>query len=278
MAAITREQFERLLQAMPKPPPLPPPASGLGNPGPLGLGAFAMTTFILSVFNTGAFMDPRAERAVLPLALFYGGVAQFIAGLYEYSLHNTFGATAFCSYGAFWCMFAGWAGLVAPALAASGVSTAHPTGLLLLGWLIFTVYMTVAAVRVSVVVGTVFTTLTLAFALLTAGALGASPTATAAGGWVGIICAFSAWYGSAAVVINSSWGYTVLPVGVHVVNPPKKVLEELVKGEHCSRCEEDGEDDTVNPGASASASASARVAQVIAGASSLSTGEDGHEH
>ena len=111
---------------------------------------------------------------------------------------------------------AGWAGVIAPQVAASGVGTAHPTGLLLLAWLIFTTYMTAAAVRVSVVVGVVFTTLTLAFALLTAGALCASSAATAAGGWVGIICACAAWYGSAAVVINSVWDRTVLPVGVWV--------------------------------------------------------------
>ena len=71
-------------------------AIGLGNPGPLGLGAFALTTFVLSVFNTGVLIDPKLEGVVLPLALFYGGIAQFIAGVFEFNIANTFGATAFC--------------------------------------------------------------------------------------------------------------------------------------------------------------------------------------
>jgi len=188
------------------------PPSGLGNPGPLGLGGFALTTFTLSVFNTGVFLDPTLEGVVLPLALFYGGLAQFIAGLFEFKAPNTFGATAFCSYGAFWMSFAAYVEFVAPGLNAS---TAHQaTGLFLFAWLIFTTYMFFASMRVSKVVCLLFFFLTITFLLLTIGALGVNAHCTKAGGWFGLITAFIAWYGSAAVSVNSTWGRTVMPVGV----------------------------------------------------------------
>ncbi|CAF3146530.1 unnamed protein product, partial [Rotaria sp. Silwood2] len=80
----------------------PAPPLAIGNPGPLGLGAFALTTFMLSVFNAGSnLIDSRVEAVVLPVALFYGGIAQFAAGMWEYRVNNTFGATAFTSYGSF---------------------------------------------------------------------------------------------------------------------------------------------------------------------------------
>jgi len=190
------------------------PPSGLGNPGPLGLGGFALTTFALSVFNTGAFLDPSLEAVVLPLALFYGGLAQLIAGLFEFKAPNTFGATAFCSYGSFWLSFAAYVKFVAPGLDAAIASKA--TGLFLFVWLIFTFYMFFASLKVSKVVTLVFFFLTITFLLLTIGAWTPNVHCSHAGGWFGIITALVAWYGSAAVVINSTWGRTMLPVGVYL--------------------------------------------------------------
>jgi len=212
---ITVEELCRIVNESNKGYAEPSPPSGLGNPGPLGLGGFALTTFTLSVFNTKAFVDPSLEGEVLPLALFYGGLAQFIAGLFEYKAQaNTFGATAFCSYGAFWMSFAAYVQFIAPGLTPAVAYEA--TGLFLFAWLIFTTYMFFASMRVSKVVNILFFFLTITFLLLTIGAWKANLACTKAGGWFGILTAFIAWYGSAAVTINSTWGRTILPVGVFV--------------------------------------------------------------
>jgi len=189
------------------------PPSALGNPGPLGLGAFALTTFCLSVFNTGVFINASQAAVVLPLALFYGGLAQLIAGIFEYKVPNTFGATAFISYGSFWLSYAALVEYVAPTLPAE---TAHEAiGLFLFAWNIFTVYMFFASLKTSRVVSFVFFFLSITFLLLTIGAFANNTHCTQAGGWFGLITALFAWYGSAAVVVNSTWERTVLPVGVY---------------------------------------------------------------
>jgi len=180
------------------------------DPAALGLGAFALTTFVLSVINAG--LIPKAvEPVVLGLALFYGGLAQFAAGIWEFANRNVFGATAFCSYGAFWLSF--WflsqfsAGSLPAADAGKGI------GLYLLGWAIFTAYMTVSAWRVSMGVFAVFVFLTLTFIALFLGAFSGAAGLTALGGWLGIVTALVAWYCSLAVVANSTYKRTVLPVG-----------------------------------------------------------------
>jgi len=192
-------------------PSAPPPPSGLGNPGPLGLAGFAMTTFILSVFNTGQIAG-GLEGVVLPLALFYGGIAQFIAGLFEYKIPNTFGATAFCSYGAFWCSFAGYVYFIVPGLPADIANQA--TGLYLLAWTIFTAYMTAAAFKVTRGLFALFVFLTITFILLTAGAFANHAATSHAGGWFGIITAFIAWYLSFGVTFNTTWGAAYIPLGI----------------------------------------------------------------
>src|SRR3954447_14835716 len=112
------------------------------DPGPLGLGAFALTTFVLSMFNSGLVSD-KGEPVVLGLALFYGGVAQFAAGMWEFRTGNTFGATAFTSYGAFWLSF--WALLHFYAAKIPAADAGHAIGLYLIAWGIFTAYMFVAS-------------------------------------------------------------------------------------------------------------------------------------
>jgi succinate-acetate transporter protein len=188
-----------------------PLLSDVADPGPLGLAAFAMTTFVLSVFNANILgtKDAGLELVVLPLALFYGGIAQFAAGMWEFKNRNTFGALAFSSYGAFWLAFAAYVKYVAAGL---GPDAYKATGLFLLAWAIFTVYMTVAAMRVNGAVLTVFVLLSLTFIFLTIGAFDQSSNITKIGGYLGLLTALAAWYASFAVVVNSTWKRTVIPV------------------------------------------------------------------
>ncbi|MFF8400939.1 acetate uptake transporter [Streptomyces sp. NPDC014846] len=182
-----------------------------GDPAPLGLAGFALTTLLLSVINTNLLKEPAAVIPVLSLALFYGGLAQFAAGLFEFRRGNTFAATAFVSYGAFWLAY--W--WLAPRLEIAG-GAHNALGLFLLGWGIFTAYMAVAALRVNLAVLAVLVLLTITFVLLAVGAFqaGAPPhAATQVGGWFGIATGLVAWYASAATVINDTHGRPVLPVG-----------------------------------------------------------------
>lgn len=176
------------------------------DPAALGLGAFAMTTFVLSLAN--ANLVPTAGSAVLGLALFYGGLAQVAAGLWEFAKGNTFGATAFCSFGFFWASF--WWLETNPDVASK--AGAAGIGAYLLGWTIFTAYMTVAAIRTNGVVFAVFVMLTLTFLALTIGAFSGSTIFDRIGGWLGIITAILAWYGSFATVVNATWKRSLLPV------------------------------------------------------------------
>ncbi|MEU2711440.1 acetate uptake transporter [Streptomyces sp. NPDC007205] len=182
-----------------------------GDPAPLGLAGFALTTLLLSIVNTHLLQEPAAIVPVLGLAAFYGGLAQFAAGLFEFRRGNTFGATVFVSYGAFWLTY--W--WVAPRLALAG-DAHNALGLFLLGWAIFTAYMAVAALRVSLAVLLVLVLLVLTYLFLAIGAFqtGAEPHAmTQVGGWFGIATGLVAWYASAATVINETHGRTLLPVG-----------------------------------------------------------------
>ncbi|AMM21375.1 hypothetical protein AX769_16105 [Frondihabitans sp. PAMC 28766] len=174
------------------------------DPGALGLGAFALTTFVLSLANAGVI--PSAA-SVLGLALFYGGVAQFAAGIWEFANKNTFGATAFCSFGAFWLAF--WYLQTTPTGTAAG---AKGVGVFLLAWGIFTLYMTIAAFRTTLVIFAVFVFLTLTFFALAIGTLTASTGLSHLGGWLGLVTAVLAWYGSFAVVFNSTARRAVIPV------------------------------------------------------------------
>lgn len=187
--------------------------TSIADPGPLGLAAFAATTFVLSVFNSGWFAQPAGlETAVLPLALFYGGLAQLLAGMWEFKKANTFGALAFTSYGAFWLSFAAYVKFGIPAIPASGVHEA--TGLFLLAWTVFTTYMILPSLRVSAAVALVFVLLSATFLLLTIAALENYTTGLGAhiGGYLGLATAAAAWYASFAGVTNATWGRTVLPV------------------------------------------------------------------
>jgi len=205
--------------------PAPDPTAGRtagwtpADPGPLGLAAFAGTTFVLSLVNAGLVGDKSlVGGGLLPLvaglALAYGGAAQLLAGIWEFRTGNTFGAVAFCSYGAFWISFyfiVQAAGSVAKTELFSGL------GLYLWMWGIFTTYMFVASLRTTGAIAVVFLLLAITFIVLGIGnsALAGTTNVTNGtvklGGYLGIVTAVAAWYASFAAVVNSTFGRTMMP-------------------------------------------------------------------
>jgi succinate-acetate transporter protein len=179
------------------------------DPGPLGLAGFALTTFVLSMFNAG-LVSKSAEPVVLGLALAYGGLAQVLAGMWEFRTGNTFGAVAFTSFGAFWISFWALVTFFAGEIPAEHVGAA--IGLYLISWGIFTTYMFVASLRTTVAIAVVFALLAVTFFLLGIGNANESDGLIEAGGWLGLATAVAAWYASFAAVTNSTFGRTVLPV------------------------------------------------------------------
>jgi succinate-acetate transporter protein len=181
----------------------------VADPAPLGLAGFAMTTFVLSMFNAD-LVSPNGEPVVFGLAFAYGGLAQLLAGMWEFRNGNTFGALAFSSFGAFWLSLFVFEVFFAGSIPAADAG--HAAGLYLWAWAIFTTYMFVASLRTTAAVALVFALLAVTFVLLAAGASGAHETVTHWGGYIGLATAAAAWYASFAVVTNSTFGRTVLPV------------------------------------------------------------------
>jgi succinate-acetate transporter protein len=203
---------------IPGPAPVAPasPVAAAGwipaDPGPLGLAGFALTTFVLSMYNAN-LVDPKGQAVVLGLALAYGGIAQFAAGMWEFRTGNTFGATAFASFGAFWLSF--WALVAFYAKTLPVTHAGKDIGLYLIAWGIFTAYMWVASFRTTAAVNLVFFLLAITFILLGIGAAhGAAgdTSITHAGGYVGLATALAAGYASFAGVTNATFGRVVLPV------------------------------------------------------------------
>jgi succinate-acetate transporter protein len=187
---------------------------GLADPAGLGLTGFAATTFFLSAVNAG-WIKADAVGVVLGLALFYGGAAQLLAGMWEFAKGNTFGAVAFSSYGAFWLSF-WYLNAHTDLTKASPKHVEHAIGLYLLIWAIITAYLMIAAFRVSAVVLAVFVLLTLTFIALGIGEwTGKAPGVglSKVGGYLGLATAIVAWYGSFAIVTNFTFKRVVLPVG-----------------------------------------------------------------
>jgi hypothetical protein len=182
------------------------------DPGPLGLNCFALTTFLLSMHNAG-IIGADAAHVWLTSALIFGGFAQILAGMWEYKTRNVFGATAFVSYGSFWVSL----GLI-PIFFTKGLISAeveNPTMILawfLTAWTIFTFYMWVGSIKTNKALLVTFTLLLATFILLDIGHFG-DPKFNIIGGYVGVATAISAWYTSAAGIINTTFGKTVLPIG-----------------------------------------------------------------
>jgi succinate-acetate transporter protein len=187
--------------------PAPAP-SAIADPGPLGLAGFAMTTMALSLWNANIY--PAAVNSALALALAYGGGAQLLAGMWEFKRGNTFAATAFSSYGAFWIAFWYLVTHILPSVPAA--DQASVVGTFLVGWTLFTFYMAIAALRVSGAVLLVFILLTVAFVLLTIGNYRTNAGFVHWGGYVGLATAGAAWYASFAGVTNATFKREVIPV------------------------------------------------------------------
>ena len=190
--------------------------------GPLGLAAFALTTFLLSASNA-KWMDSATGSAWLGFAFAYGGLGQILASMWEFRNRNVIAATAFGTYGGFWIGLGLWALLVAPPPAGAPplVAAAHAAaagkdlGWILLAFAIFNTYMLLWSTQVNWAVFLVFLTLEATEIVLFIGFFqGASGANTIkVGGYVGVVTAAVAWYTSAAGVINGMKGRPVLPVG-----------------------------------------------------------------
>lgn len=176
-------------------------ASTHANPAPLGLSGFAVTTFLLSIVNAGLIV--KTDANFLGLAIGFGGLAQLLAGMWEFRAGNTLGATAFSSYGAFWISFA--VGILTKTLGGAGVSY------YLLAWAILTFVFLLSALKTNGALIAVFLFLTLTFLALAMGEFMASATWTGIGGWLGIITAIIAEYTALAGLLSSGKSSFQLP-------------------------------------------------------------------
>ena len=181
------------------------------DPAPLGLGAFALTTFLLSADNAG-WMTAATGSAWLGYAFAYGGLCQLLAGMWEFRNRNVFGATAFSTYGGFWIGLGLWALLVAPN-AKSAAAAGHDVAWILLSFAIFNTYMLLWSTQVNAAVFGVFLTLEATEVILFIGNFAGNTNVVKIGGYVGVVTAAVAWYTSAAGVINGMRGSVFLPVG-----------------------------------------------------------------
>ena len=193
-------------------PSEPPVTAAIADPAPLGLAAFALTTFLLSVSNAGLMKNGTGD-AWLGYAIAYGGLAQLLAGMWEFRNRNVFGATAFSTYGGFWIGLALWVILVAEKAPAGSPAVGKDIAWILLAFAIFNTYMLVWSAALNMAVFMVFLTLELTEIVLFIGGFAASTSIIKVGGYLGIITALVAWYTSAAGVISGMSGRPVLPVG-----------------------------------------------------------------
>ena len=178
------------------------------NPAPLGLLGFGMTTVLLNIHNAGFY---PLDTMVLAMGIFYGGIAQIIAGIMEWKKNNTFGTTAFVSYGSFWLTLVGlllmsklgwWQGPEIPAMAAY-----------LVMWAIFTTIMFIATLRLNKALQFVFGSLAILFFLLAIGDVTGNAMIKTIAGYEGIVCGLSAIYTGLAQVLNEVYGKVIAPIG-----------------------------------------------------------------
>ena len=179
-----------------------------GNPAPLGLLGFGMTTILLNIHNSGIY---PLTTMILAMGIFIGGLAQVIAGIQEWKMGNTFGASAFSMYGFFWLSFVALnlipAGKIAPAASLD-------MGFYLLIWGIFTFVMFFGTIRISRAHQIIFMSLAILFFLLAIGDWTGSSAVKTFAGIEGIFCGGSAFYTAAALILNEVHERTVLPIGI----------------------------------------------------------------
>lgn len=182
------------------------------NPAPLGLTAFGMTTVLLNFHNAGFY---GLDSMILAMGVFYGGIAQVIAGILEFRKGNTFGTTAFCSYGLFWLTLVFL--LVFPALGWGTKPSNGSMAAYLFMWGLFTGLMLLGTLRLNRGLQVIFFTLTILFWLLALGDITGNIIITRIAGYEGIFCGLSAIYVAIAEVLNEVYGRVILPIGPVVV-------------------------------------------------------------
>ncbi|SMN22182.1 similar to Saccharomyces cerevisiae YCR010C ADY2 Acetate transporter required for normal sporulation [Maudiozyma saulgeensis] len=187
----------------------PAPVHRFANPAPLGLSAFALTTFVLSMCNARA-QGIETPNIVVGLAIFYGGLTQLIAGIWEISLENTFGGTALCSFGGFWLSFGAinipWFGII-DAYQGKEDELANAMGFYLLGWCIFTWGICTCTMKSTIALFALFFLLGLTFLLLSISEFTRNDNVKRASGVIGTIVSFIAWYNAYAGVANKQNSY-----------------------------------------------------------------------
>jgi len=185
-----------------------PLKDGIANPAPLGLCAFGMTTVLLNFKNAG-FIEMNSM--ILAMGIFYGGLAQVIAGIVEVRKNNTFGLTAFTSYGFFWLSLVGL--IVMPKLGWMAGPSEKAMAAYLAMWGLFTFLLFFGTLKLNRALQFVFASLTILFALLAIGDYTGNGSIKQLAGYEGIICGASAIYTGIANLLNEVYGKTVLPIG-----------------------------------------------------------------
>lgn len=178
------------------------------NPAPLGLMGFGMTTVLLNIHNAGFF---ELDAMILAMGIFFGGLAQVVAGIMEFKKNNTFGTTAFTSYGFFWMALVGLN--ILPEMGYGTPAGSLSMAAFLSMWGLFTFFMFIATLKISKALQVVFGSLALLFFLLAIGNFTGSAVILTIAGYEGIICGFTAIYAAMAQVINESHGKEILPLG-----------------------------------------------------------------
>ena len=179
----------------------------IGNTAPLGLLGFGMTTILLSFHNVSLFNN---NSSIVGMGVFYGGLAQFISGIFEFKKGHTFTGTAFMSYGAFWWALVGtW---VFPTILGVEAPDSKGMGTFLLFWAIFTACMFIGTLKAHLTIKLIFSTLFITLLLLAIGDYAENSVVTKVGGGVGLFCGVIAMYTGVAEVIDGELGYTLIPV------------------------------------------------------------------
>jgi len=177
------------------------------NPAPLGQLGFGMTTVLLNLHNAGFF---KLGSMILAMGIFYGGIAQIIAGIMEWKKGNTFGTTAFTSYGLFWLSLV-WL-VISPKVNLGEATELSAMAAYLFLWGLFTAVMFLGTLKLNRALQVVFATLAILFFLLALGDYTGNASITRLAGYEGIVCGFSAIYTGLAQVLNEVYGRTIVPL------------------------------------------------------------------
>ncbi len=188
----------------------PAMAAGLGNPAPLGLMGFGMTTILLCMKLAG-LIPAESLGMVVAMGIFYGGIAQVIAGWLEYHKGNSFAGLAFTSFGLFWILFI--AIQLLPRLGLTAAVDGHSMGALVGVWGLFVTYMFIATLKKPKIFQVIFGSAAVLFFLVAAADYTGDATIRLIGGYEGIFCGFTAFYLAMAEILNEAYGKKVLPIG-----------------------------------------------------------------